>query len=64
MAGRELALTASSYYRRLRRLGITPRGLIDCFIAAAVIAGGHVLLHNDRDFHSFEQHLGLRTIHP
>jgi hypothetical protein len=26
--------------------------------------GGHALLHSDRDFDLFEQHLGLTVIHP
>jgi predicted nucleic acid-binding protein len=33
-------------------------------IATLCIEQGHVLLHNDRDFDPFEQHLGLRVVHP
>ncbi len=64
MAGRDNALAAADYYRHLRSRGVTVRGLVDCLIAAAVIAGDHILLHNDRDFDHFERHLGLQVLHP
>ncbi len=64
MGGKDNALAAAEYYRALRRCGITVRGLVDCLIAAAVITGGHILLHSDRDFDHFERHLGLRVLHP
>jgi predicted nucleic acid-binding protein len=62
--GTELALAASDNYRFLRKRGITIRKTIDCLIATYCIREGHALLHRDRDFDPFEQHLGLQVIHP
>jgi hypothetical protein len=45
-------------------MGITIRNTIDCLIATFCIEEDHVLLHNDRDFDAFEQHLGLQVAHP
>lgn len=61
--GPDLALAAADNYRALRDLGITVRKMIDCWIATFCIREGHALLHNDRDFNAFEQHLGLRVVH-
>jgi predicted nucleic acid-binding protein len=41
---------AAKLYRSCRRAGITPRGLIDCMIAAIAIRSGAELLSADRDF--------------
>jgi predicted nucleic acid-binding protein len=62
--GTDLALTAADNYRALRELGITVRKTIDCWIATFCIREGHSLLHHDRDFNGFEQHLGLKVLHP
>jgi len=59
-----LAIQSAKNYRALRRLGITVRKTIDCFIATYCIETRCDLLHSDRDFDPFEQHLGLRVIHP
>jgi predicted nucleic acid-binding protein len=59
-----LAVQSVRHYRALRKLGITVRKTIDCFIATYVIAYDHELLHADGDFDPFEAHLGLRVIHP
>jgi hypothetical protein len=59
-----LAITSARNYRSLRRMGITIRNTIDCLIATFCIEEDHVLLHNDRDFDAFEQHLGLQVAHP
>jgi predicted nucleic acid-binding protein len=61
MVDETLAIQAAENYRLLRRRGVTIRGTIDCLIATATIAGGHQLLHSDRDFDPFEQHLGLQV---
>ena len=45
----------------LRQSGVTVRKTIDMVIATACIEHGYDLLHNDRDFHVFEKHLGLRV---
>jgi predicted nucleic acid-binding protein len=57
-----LALIAADNYRALREVGITVRKTIDCWIASFCLREGHTLLHNDRDFNGFEQHLGLRVV--
>jgi predicted nucleic acid-binding protein len=62
--GARLAIEAARNYRELRRHGRTVRKTIDCLIATACILGGHVLLHNDRDFDPFEELLDLRVVHP
>jgi len=61
--GTDLALAAADNYRALRDQGITVRKTIDCWIAAFCIREGHSLLHHDRDFNGFEQHLGLSVVH-
>jgi predicted nucleic acid-binding protein len=61
--GTDLALAAADNYRALRDQGITVRKTIDCWIAAFCIREGHSLLHHDRDFNGFEQHLGLKVVH-
>jgi predicted nucleic acid-binding protein len=62
LGGREVAVDAARNYRALRGLGVTVRKTIDTLIATACIRGGHTLVHNDRDFDAFEQHLGLRVL--
>jgi predicted nucleic acid-binding protein len=61
--GIDLALAAADNYRVLRDQGITVRKTIDCWIASFCIREGHSLLHHDRDFNGFEQHLGLNVVH-
>ena len=36
-------------YRRCRRAGVTPRGMVDCMIAAVALRRGAVLLSHDAD---------------
>ncbi len=62
MLGREIAIAAARNHRALRARGVTPRNTIDTIIATFCIAGGHDLLHRDRDFDPFERHLGLRVL--
>jgi len=40
---------AARIYRRCRKAGVTPSGLLDCLIAAVVWRRGAVLLAQDRD---------------
>ncbi len=63
-SGTELAIAAAQNYRILRGRGHTVRKTIDCLIATFCLQEGHGLLHRDRDFDSFEEHLGLRVVHP
>ena len=60
--GVELAEAAARNYRALRRKGVTIRTTIDCLIATFCLREGHTLLHSDRDFTPFEQHLGLKVM--
>ncbi len=60
LCGYDLALKASENYRILRAKGFTIRKTIDTLIATRCIEDGLTLLHSDRDFVPFAQHLGLR----
>jgi len=62
LGGVETALRSSRYFRFLRRRGITVRKTIDCLIATFCIDNDIALLHSDRDFKPFEEHLGLHGI--
>ena len=61
---RQLAVDAAKNYRLLRSAGRTVRKTIDLLIATQCIRHHHSLLHRDRDFDAFEEHLGLSVIHP
>jgi hypothetical protein len=61
LAGYELAVKASDNYRSLRARGITIRKTVDTLIATRCIEDGLTLLHADRDFLPFVQHLGLKV---
>jgi predicted nucleic acid-binding protein len=41
--------SATRIYRECRRRGVTPRGLIDCMIAAVAMSEGAALLAHDAD---------------
>lgn len=58
----DLASKAARHFRHLRSLGITIRKTPDLIIATFCIAGGHQLLHQDRDFSHFETHLELQVL--
>jgi len=62
IGGIDIALKSAENYRLLRRRGITVRKTIDCLIATFVIERGFSLLHSDRDFDAFEDHLGLHVV--
>ena len=62
--GAKIALASAVNYRKLRALGVTVRKTVDCLTATFCIEHGHSLLHRDRDFDPFEEHLGLKVIHP
>ena len=61
LAGYDLAVKASENYRSLRAMGITIRNRIATVIATRCIEDGLTLLHADRDFLPFSQHLGLKV---
>ena len=62
LCGEELAVEAARNYRRLRARGATVRGTIDVIVATRCLVNGFRLLHSDRDFGGFEEHLGLRVV--
>lgn len=62
VGGTELAIQAARNYRALRSVGVTVRGTVDVLIATRCLTDGFLLLHSDRDFDAFEQHLGLRVV--
>lgn len=62
LCGPELAVEAARNYRQLRARGVTVRGTVDVIIATRCLVNGYRLLHNDRDFDGFEQHLSLRVV--
>ena len=62
IGGREIALQAARNFRSLRARGITVRKTIDTLIATRCIEAGINLLHDDRDFDPFTEHLGLNSI--
>ena len=61
LAGYDLAVKASENYRSLRAIGVTIRKTIDTLIATRCIEDRLTLLHADRDFLPFSQHLGLKV---
>jgi predicted nucleic acid-binding protein len=56
-----LAVKASGNYRTLRAKGVTVRKTIDTLIATRCIEDRLTLLHADKDFVPFVDHLGLRV---
>lgn len=62
LGGEQVAVEAARNLRLLRAKGVTVRKTIDTLIATRCILDGHELLHDDRDFDPFEQHLGLRVV--
>jgi predicted nucleic acid-binding protein len=64
LVGPENAILAARNYRLLRQRGITIRSTIDCLIATYCITNEVALLHSDRDYAPFAQHLGLTIWQP
>ena len=64
LAGQAVCMQAANNFRALRRKGVTVRKTIDTIIATCCIRNGYVLLHSDRDFDPFVEHLGLRVAVP
>ena len=61
MLGHEMAIQAARNFRSLRERGITVRKTIDTIIATYCIENDLALLHSDRDFDAFVEHLNLRS---
>jgi predicted nucleic acid-binding protein len=62
LGGQDVAIEAARSHRRLRAMGVTVRKTIDTVIATRCVVDKLELLHSDRDFDPFEQHLGLRCV--
>lgn len=62
IGGCDIAVQAARNFRTLRGLGITVRKTVDTLIATRCIESDLLLLHSDRDFEPFVQHLGLRIV--
>lgn len=62
LLGTDLAVKSAENYRKLRKKGVTVRKTIDVVIATFCIENNFSLLHSDRDFKPFEEHLGLKVI--
>jgi predicted nucleic acid-binding protein len=52
---------ATRIYRRCRSLGVTPRGMIDCMVAAVAWRRGAALLSYDVDLDRVAQVVGLEV---
>ena len=51
---------AARVYRQCRRAGVTPRGLIDCMIAAVAARTGSTLLAQDADLDRVARIVGIK----
>lgn len=60
MLNAELAVSAAENYRKMRSRGITVRKTPDLIVATYCMERDHHLLHHDRDFAPFAEHLGLK----
>ena len=50
---------AASIYRRCRQVGVTPRGMVDCMIAAVAKRRGLALLALDADMFRVAEVIGV-----
>jgi predicted nucleic acid-binding protein len=62
LGGVGIAVKAAQNFRRLRARGVSVRKTIDAVIATYCIENRLALLHSDRDFDPFVNHLGLQTV--
>ncbi len=61
LVGHDMAVRAAQNVRALRKIGITVRKTIDAIIATRCIEDRMTLLHSDRDFVPFAEHLKLKV---
>lgn len=57
----DIALKSATNYRKLRQKGITVRQTVDTIIATFCLEHDLPLLHSDRDFQPFHDHLELQS---
>lgn len=50
---------AARIYRECRRIGVTPRGMVDCMIASVAQRHGATLLARDRDLEAVAEVVGI-----
>jgi predicted nucleic acid-binding protein len=62
LGGQKIAIQAARNFRTLRNRGVAVRKTIDTVIATRCIESGYDLLHSDKDFEPFVEHLGLRVV--
>lgn len=62
LLGSDIAIKSADNFRTLRRKGITVRKTVDVIIATFCIENDFSLLHADKDFDAFEQHLNLKAL--
>jgi len=62
LGGEDIAVESARNFRKLRARGVTVRGTVDVIIATRCLSEGFRLLHSDRDFDAFEEHLGLQVV--
>jgi predicted nucleic acid-binding protein len=62
LGGHDMAIKAAKNHRTLRSRGVTVRKTVDTIIATRCIEDQLTLLHCDRDFDPFVEHLGLRSL--
>lgn len=62
LGGYRIAVQAAKNYRLLKGRGISVRKTVDTIIATKCIEDGFSLLHSDRDFDPFVEHLGLKSV--
>ena len=59
LGGQEIAIKSADNFRLLRKRGVTVRKSIDVLIATFCIEMNFLLLHSDKDFEPFHEHLKL-----
>lgn len=62
LLSQDLAVASAQNFRYFRKKGITVRKTIDVIIATYCIENDITLLHSDRDFIPFADHLGLKVL--
>jgi len=62
LLGEDMAIKSASNFRFLRSKGITIRKTVDVIIATFCIENNFILLHADKDFQPFSDHLKLRSL--
>ncbi len=61
MLDTDIALKSAANFHKLRKKGMTVRKTIDTVIATYCIENRLPLLHSDKDFQPFHQHLKLKS---